>query len=281
MDLGLAGKTAWITGASGGIGRVIAEAFAAEGANLVLQGHGRFEELAAFAGGQSWATRCLCLRADLSRPEEVERCARAGSERFGRLDVCVVAAGRWPREPRLLHEASVERIRATLDDNLLSAVWTARAFLSQLSGSGPRADQHGASLVLLGSTAGRFGERHHTDYALAKAGLRGLVTSLKNEIVLLDPRGRVNLVEPGWTMTRVVRPELSRPGVIQRVTASMALRQLGAASDVARAVLFLASPVCARHVTGEFLSVAGGMEGRTLWSAADIDEARARQMPDS
>ena len=58
----------------------------------------------------------------------------------------------------------------------------------------------------------------------------------------------------------------------------MALRQLARAKDVARAVVFLASPELARHVTGEVLTVAGGMEGRTLWEGAeiDVDEVRAR-----
>ncbi len=57
----------------------------------------------------------------------------------------------------------------------------------------------------------------------------------------------------------------------------MPLRQLARAKDIARAALFLASPAAARHVSGEVLTVAGGMEGRALWEAADVDEADVRR----
>ena len=186
-------------------------------------------------------------------------------------------AGAWPRPDELLHEASVERIRRTLDANLFSALWTARAFLASLAKSGPRADGHGASLVFIGSTAGVFGERHHADYACAKAGLEGLVRSLKNEIVLLDPFARVNLVAPGWTATHMVRPELEQAGTIQRITRTMPLRQLARATDIARMVAILASPAASRHVSGESITVAGGMEGRVLWNPPDIDETAVRR----
>jgi 3-oxoacyl-[acyl-carrier protein] reductase len=100
--------------------------------------------------------------------------------------------------------------------------------------------------------------------------------SLKNEIVRLDPYARVNLVAPGWTVTHMVRAELSQPGVIENVTRTMALGQLARAVDVARSVLFLASPLASRHISGETLTVAGGMEGRSLWKSGEIDEAAVR-----
>jgi 3-oxoacyl-[acyl-carrier protein] reductase len=276
VDLALAGKTAFVTGASGGIGRALAEAFAAEGANLVLHAGSRLQELERHVAARPWRERALCVQADVTVPEQLERCARQGVERFGRLDLCVANAGRWPRENLLLHQAPLERIRGTIETNLMGALWTARAFLAELERSGPRSDGVGAAIVFIGSTAGRFGERHHCEYSASKAGLYGLLASLKNEIVLVDPRGRVNLVEPGWTVTHMARPELDQPGTIARVTATMALRQLASAEDIARAVLFFASSAMARHVTGSVLTVAGGMEGRTLWQPEQIDEAAVR-----
>ncbi|HTE04882.1 MAG TPA: SDR family oxidoreductase, partial [Planctomycetota bacterium] len=151
------------------------------------------------------------------------------------------------------------------------------AFLAALARTGPRADGHGASLTFLGSTAGRFGEAGHAEYAAAKAGLRGAMLSLKNEIVHLDPFGRVNLVQPGWTVTHMARPALQQPGVIGRVLSTMPLRQLGRARDVARAIVVLASPAASRHVSGEALTIAGGMEGRQQWTAADVDEEAVRR----
>ena len=277
MDLAYQDKVVLVTGASGGIGRALAGTFAAEGAQLVLTGHTQQALLEQWVGEQPWRERALCLRADVSRPQEVEAAFDAARARFGRVDVAVANAGRWPREALLLHEASPERIRATLESNLLGALWTARSFLATLARTGARPDGHGAALCLIGSTAGRFGERHHAEYSVSKAGMYGLVRTLKNEIVTLDPYGRVNMVEPGWTVTHMARAELDQPGTISAVARTMPLRQLGRAVDVARAVLFLCSHAMARHVSGEVLTVAGGMEGRTLWGDADIDEDQVRR----
>ena len=276
MDLQLADKVAVVTGASGGIGRALAEAFAAEGARLGLLGHAHMAELEAWSASAGLGERALCAAADVTDPAEVERAFAEVRARFGRIDVCVANAGAWPRAAQMIHEASPERWRRTLEVNLLGAAWTARAFFGALAASGPRPDGHGASLVFIGSTAGRFGERDHADYAAAKAGLRGLVSSLKNEIVRLDPYGRVNMVEPGWTVTHMVRAELGEPGFVARSVRTMPLRQLARAADIARSVLALASPALARHTTGEVLCVAGGMEGRVQWDLAEIDEERIR-----
>jgi 3-oxoacyl-[acyl-carrier protein] reductase len=276
MELGLANKVALITGASGGIGRALMEGFAAEGAKLVLVGGSRTPELEAYVEARPWRDSALCIRADVSKLEEVESAFARGAERFGRLDIAVANAGLWPRPDELLHRASEARIRGALDANLFGSLWTARAFMATLERTRARADGHGAALVFIGSTAGRFGERGHADYATAKAALHGLMLSLKNEIVRLDPFARVNLVEPGWTMTHMARADLETPGVIENVTRTMALRQIGRAADVARTVLFLSSPLAARHISGETLTVAGGMEGRSLWKSGEIDEAAVR-----
>lgn len=278
MDSGLAGKVVWITGAAGGIGRELCRAFAAEGALLALSAFRSHEELVARVAAEPWRERALCLRADVSSGAELERAAESARAHFGRIDVAIANAGAWPSESVPLARMDEARLRRTLEVNLLGTALTARAFLAALERSGPRADGQGASLLCIGSTAGRFGERDHADYAMAKSGLVGLVHSLKNEIARIDHYGRVNLLEPGWTATEMARPALEDPRVLERVAATMALRQLGRAQDVARAALFLSSPLLARHISGQTLSVSGGMEGRLLWSAGEIDahEMRAR-----
>jgi 3-oxoacyl-[acyl-carrier protein] reductase len=207
----------------------------------------------------------LSQTGDVRDPAGLEASMQRAEERWGRVDICVANAGIWPAEAHLLHELPEARVREVLEINLLGALWTARAFMASLSRRGPRKDGHGASLIFIGSTAGRFGERGHTEYAVSKAGLRGLLLSLKNEIVTLDPKARVNLVEPGWTVTPMAQASLDRSGATESVTRTMPLRQLASPDDVARAVLFLASPTMARHLSGETLMVAGGMEGRVLW----------------
>jgi len=271
MDLGLKDKVVLVTGASGGIGSAMAEGFAAEGAKLVLHAGSKLAELE-----QEWGRRALVVQAEISDCGSVERMFAAGAAKFGRIDCVIANAGRWTPEFALVHQASEARIRSNIETNLLGALWTARAFLATLAKTGPRPDGQGASLVLIGSTAGRFGEKGHAEYAVGKAGLYGILTSIKNEIVALDPFARVNMIEPGWTVTRMARAALEQPGLIASVVRTMPLRQIARAEDIARSALFLCSPTAARHVSGQVLTVAGGMEGRVQWETRDVDEAAVR-----
>jgi 3-oxoacyl-[acyl-carrier protein] reductase len=255
MDLGLHDKVVFITGASGGIGEALVAAFLAEGARVA----------ACSRRGVPAAERVLPVTADVRRHAELDAAMRAAASAFGRVDVCVANAGVWPPEPLPIDAQPEERVREVIDTDLLGAAWTARAFVAALRRSGPRPDGHGASIVFIGSTAGRFGEPGHAEYAAAKAGLRGLMLSLKNEIVHADPWARVNLVDPGWTVTPMAEETLARTGQLDQVTRTMPLRRVANPADVAAAVLFFASPAMARHVSGEALTVAGGMEGRVLW----------------
>lgn len=273
MDLALRDKVVLITGASGGIGRAMAEAFAEEGARLALHGHRQWDELQAWIADRPWREQALPLHADITSAGEVASAFAKVRQRWGRIDVCIANAGIWPPESLPLHELSEERVRSVLSINLLGAVWTARAFLSTLAATGPRNDGQGASLTFTGSTAARFGERGHCDYAASKAALGGLMMSLKNEIVALDPWARVNVIEPGWTVTDMTRRNIHEPGVVERVVQTMPVRQLARAADIARTALYLASPVAARHVSGQTLTVAGGMEGRVLWEESEVDPA--------
>jgi 3-oxoacyl-[acyl-carrier protein] reductase len=245
METGLAGKRVLVTGASGGIGGACARAFVTEGAEVVAHYH-RGRERAEALGDVT------LVGADLTQEDEVERMFAEA----GRLDVCAAVAGAWPSEDLPVWELPLERWRATLDANLTSTFLTARGFLGQLEGDG--------ALVLVGSTAGIFGEAGHADYAAAKSAiLGGLLLSLKNEVVRKAPRARVNAVAPGWTESPMTRGHVSEEQV-QRVSRTMALRKVAQPDDVARQVVALASPLLSGHVTGQVVTVAGGMEGRIV-----------------
>jgi 3-oxoacyl-[acyl-carrier protein] reductase len=239
----------------------------------VLHGHSATGALEDWVAEQDWSARALVLSADITDPDAVDRLVSAGRERFGRLDVCLANAGVWPPKDERLHELSKERVRSTIEVDLLGALWTARAFMAGLATDGPRADGHGACLLFTGSTAARFGEAGHADYAAAKAGLVGLMRSLKNEITTLDPWARVNVIEPGWTVTEMTARAVADPAAAARVARTMPLRQLGRAADIARCAAVLASPHASRHVSGQVLTVAGGMEGRVLWEDDQLDGA--------
>jgi 3-oxoacyl-[acyl-carrier protein] reductase len=245
MDTGLAGKRVLVTGASGGIGGACVRAFAAEGAEVVAHYH-RGRERAQALGD------VLVVGADLTREEEVERLF----EQAGPLDVCAAVAGVWPKDDVPVWELSLERWRATLDANLTSTFLTARGFLRRLEGDG--------ALVLVGSTAGLIGEAGHADYAAAKSALLGgLLLSLKNEVVRRSPGVRVNAVAPGWTESPMTRGHVSEEQVA-RISRTMALRKVAQPEDIAAQVVALASPVVSGHVTGQVVTVAGGMEGRVV-----------------
>ena len=154
-------------------------------------------------------------------------------------------------------ELTLERWDATLRANLTTTFLTARGFLRSVVER-----QHG-SLVLVGSTAGIFGEAGHADYASAKAGLVGLMLSLKNEVVRVAPLARVNAVFPGWTESPMTRGMIDQDRV-DLISRTMALRKVARPEDVARQIVVLASDELSGHVTGQVVTVAGGMEGRTV-----------------
>jgi 3-oxoacyl-[acyl-carrier protein] reductase len=249
VDSGLRGKRVLVTGGSGGIGAACARSFAAEGAEVVVHfhlGRDRAQAVAAETGGRS-------AGADLTDEAQVEQLFAEAGE----LDVCAAIAGIWPADDEPVWELSLERWRATLDANLTATFLTARGFLRQLG------DREGA-LVLCGSTAGLVGEAGHADYAAAKSAITGgLLRSLKNEAVRRNPRCRVNAIAPGWTESPMTRGHVD-PERVRQITRTMALRKVAQPEDVAAAVVTLASPLLSGHVTGQVVTVAGGMEGRVV-----------------
>jgi 3-oxoacyl-[acyl-carrier protein] reductase len=255
VDTGLAGKGVLVTGGAGGIGSALCRAFAAEGARVGVHYRSsgdRAEALAAETGG-------VALRADLTDEAAVDALIPQAVDELGRLDVLVANAGKWPQDDEPVWEMGLDRWRATIAANLDSVFLSCRAFLRHV-----RSTQTGA-IVIVSSTAGLIGEAGHSDYAAAKSALAGgFLKSLKNEITRIAPVGRVNVVCPGWTQTEMAREALAEPGFVERITRTMPLRKVGRAEDVARVVVALASDEISGHVTGEVVTVAGGMEGRVL-----------------
>lgn len=271
MDTQLRGRVVVVTGASGGIGSAIAREFAAEAARVVVQyrtGRTRATRLLKALG----ATEAIAVCADLTSEADARRLFRTAMKRFGRVDTLIANAGSWETADVPLHKMSLRQWEQTFKGVLTTTFLAMREFLRVV------APQQSGNAVLIASTAAVFGEAGHADYAAAKAGIAyGLTRSLKNELARLAPHtseycgGRVNCICPGWTMVPRLERKLGNPQTVRKVTATMALPQLARPEDIARAAVFLSSDSMARHITGQTLVIAGGMEGRWLWQPAEID----------
>lgn len=243
-----------VTGGAGGIGQAICRKFAEDGAKVAVHFHTSSEEaesLAAEIGG-------IAVHADLRVPSQADEMVAEIVSQMGGIDVCVANSGSYPPEPKPMWEIDEERWNSTIMSNLGVTANTSRSFLSHASTRGS------GSLVLVGSTAGVYGESGHSDYAAAKGAITtGLLLSLKNEVSRFGSM-RVNAVAPGWTLT----PKKEEGGldeeVAERAKSTMALKKLATPEDVARAIVVLSSDEVSGHITGQVIEVAGGMEGRLV-----------------
>jgi 3-oxoacyl-[acyl-carrier protein] reductase len=270
MDTGLLGKVVLITGASGGIGGATARKFAEEGARLGLHYHTRRAAVEALQA--ELAVETLALGGDLTDEAQVVALFQQAADHLERVDTLVVNAGIWVAEDVPLHQMSLAQWERTIQVDLTSAFLCCREFFRLV------ARQKRGNVVLVASTAAVFGEAGHVDYAAAKSALAyGLTRTLKNEIARLAPHrsdycgGRVNCVCPGWTVTEMTRDQLQDAESVRRLTATMALPQIARGEDVANLIVYLASDTLARHLTGQILVLAGGMEGRVLWAPGEVD----------
>ena len=266
MNTGLKNKHVVVTGASGGIGHDSVSRFLDEGANVTACYKSDPINLTTLK--DSFPERLNVVKVDVREEPEVESLFTKANAAFGRADVFVANAGIAFHEGAAVHEMSMDRWRKTLAVNLTGVFLCAKHFFANLQ-QYPGDD---ASLVMVGSTSGEFGEAGYCDYSTSKAGLKGLLMTLKNEIVHLAVRGRVNLVNPGWTITPMAKEALSEKAVVSRILQTIPLRKVAVPSDIAHAILYLASDTLAGHVSGQTITVAGGMEGRVLFSSDEAGE---------
>ena len=127
------------------------------------------------------------------------------------------------------------------------------------------AETKNGSLVLIGSTAGIYGEAGHADYAAAKGAITsGLLRTLKNDAAQIGNGVRVNAIAPGWTVSQKRIDEGVDQNRVKRITSTMSLKKLARPEDVANSAIMLASDSLSGHITGQVIEIAGGMEGRLV-----------------
>ncbi len=265
MDIGLSGKHVIITGASGGIGIETTKMFLAEGARVTGTYNHSVKALESLR--KTWTDQLLIVQTDQTKESDVESLFRKANEKFGRVDILVANAGIANHEGIAIQDMSLEQWKTTLSVNLTGTFLCAKHFFVNLE----KYQGDSASLILIGSTAGFFGEAWYSDYSASKAGMHGFMMSLKNEITHISPKGRVNLVNPGWTLTPMAEEALDDKEMVTKILQTIPMRKTATPQDIGSAILYFASDVLAGHVSGQTINVAGGMEGRLLFTPGEIE----------
>ena len=249
----LSGRTALITGASRNIGRAIALAYAAEGADLLLNTRVNGEELEAVAAEcRKAGVRVMTALADVADAAAVQAMVTRGLDELGAIDVLVSNAAIRPHTS--LADTTVEDWHRVMGVNLHSAFYLARAVVPAMK------ERRRGSIIALGGLSSVTGRPNTAAVTTAKTGLLGLVRALAAE---LGPFGiRANMVMPGYidTERRYAEwyPEFKQtpPGSPEQLK-QIPLGRLGRPEDIADACVFLASDASA-YVTGDTLRVMGG-----------------------
>jgi 3-oxoacyl-[acyl-carrier protein] reductase len=243
----LAGKVAIVTGASRGIGRAVAERFAAEGAAVVVNYTKGAEKASAVVRGiEAAGGSAIAVQADVSRSADVQRLVAQTLDRFGRVDVLVNNAG--VMIPKAVLETTEDDWDLTIDVNLKGAYLCSKAVAPVMIGQGA------GSIINMSSNSGLYHQSamRFTEYVVSKAGMNGLTKAMA---LALGPQIRINAICPGWIRTDMV--EVIDEATQQRILDETALKRWGTPDDIASSAVFLASDE-ASFITGELLIVAGG-----------------------
>lgn len=245
----LEGKSAIVTGAGQGIGRVIALSLAKEGADVVVSDT-NIETATRVANEiRSRGRRALAIKADVTRSHEVEEMVKIALNEFGKIDILVNNAGGSARERMSEFRESTEPIwDFVLGRNLGGVLICSRAVINHMIERGY------GRIISIASVAGIIGGTGQADYSAAKAGIIGFTRVLAKEVGRYGVN--VNAVSPGVIRTGAL--EESPREVVAAYLSRQVLKRAGQPEDVANAVIFLASDE-ASFITGQNLVVCGGV----------------------
>jgi 3-oxoacyl-[acyl-carrier protein] reductase len=242
-SIDLAGRTAFVTGSTRGIGLAVARALHAAGAKVAIVGR---DEARARAVAEEIGSGTVGVACDVAVAVQVEAAIAAAEAALGPIDILVNNAGLT--RDNILLRLSEEDWDAVLDANLKGAFFTTRAVIKGMM------KRRAGRIINIGSVVGLTGNKGQANYAASKAGLVGLTKSVAKEYA---SRGVLaNCIAPGFIETDMTAalPSEARTALLEQI----ALGRLGRPEDIAAAVLFLASDLAA-YITGQVLVVDGGM----------------------
>jgi 3-oxoacyl-[acyl-carrier protein] reductase len=244
----LSGKVAYVTGSTRGIGNAIARAFAAQGAEVVVNGRRSAEVVADVAEELTGAfgTTCIGIHADQRDPAAVQHAYRRIFSTYGRLDILVNNAGIL--DDGLLGMIAESSVTDTFEVNALAVV------RNMQGASRLMRRRRSGSIINIASIIGTNGNAGEVVYGGSKAAVIGMTKSAAKELALGGIR--VNAIAPGFIDTDLTRS--MPPDKFAERLASVGMGRIGRPEDVANVALFLASDLSA-YVTGQVIGVDGAM----------------------
>ena len=245
--LNFEGKTVLVTGSTRGIGRAIAEEFAKHKANVIVTGTVEERAIEVANGlAENYKVKTLGVGMDLSDPQSVEETFKKIHSQFEGVDILVNNAG--ITRDTLFLRMKLEDWQKVLDVNLTGTFLVTKQVVRYMT------KKRWGRIINISSVVGFIGNAGQVNYATTKAGLIGFTKSLAKE---LAPRNvLVNAVAPGFIETDMT--ETLKEEIKETYKKQIPLGRFGKPQEVARVVLFLASPM-ADYITGETIHVNGGM----------------------
>ncbi|MCC5926132.1 MAG: 3-oxoacyl-[acyl-carrier-protein] reductase [Bacteroidetes bacterium] len=243
----LEGKTCLVTGASRGIGKAIALALGAAGADVAIT-YARSQEAAKEVESALTAMgrKAMAFQADAVNGKRAEEVITEITKAWGKLDILVNNAG--ITKDTLIMRMSEEQWDDVIETNLKSVFNYSKAAVR------PMMKQRAGSIVNIGSVVGVSGNAGQTNYSASKAGMIGFTKSLAKE--LASRNVRVNLIAPGYITTDMT--DKLNEATLEAINKSIPMGKAGQPEDIAHAVQFLACDA-STYVTGAVLHVDGGM----------------------
>ena len=249
----LQGKVALVTGASRGIGRGIAEAFAAAGADVVVNYRSHPDEAQAVAETiTGLGTRALVQQADVADRTAVRRMFDAAIDHFGHLDIVVANAAHSIREPVI--EAKWENILHTIEVSQFGVFHTCQFAAQQMVQQGLRGNRSAGKIIVISSIHEELAFPLSAGYNMAKAAINHLVRTMAAE--LTPYHINVNVINPGWIDTPGERAYFTEDD-IREGAKRLPWQRLGTIEDIGHGAVYLASDA-ADYVTGTTLRIDGG-----------------------
>lgn len=240
-------KTAFITGATRGIGKQIAITLAGEGYNIIINYREENEDLKnTKAQIEAQNVKCLAVKGDVSNYEDCKKMTEEAIAEFGQIDVLVNNAG--ITKDTLLIRMKPEEFEQVIDVNLKGTFNVTQNIIPYMMKA------RSGRIINISSVVGIAGNAGQTNYSASKAGIIGFTKSLAKEVASRNIL--VNAIAPGFIQTNMT--DVLKDDIKEQISKNIPLKRMGTPEDIAGVVKFLAAKESS-YITGQVLVVDGGM----------------------